>query len=727
MMPSKSNLRLLALVAAILAAVAAPAITETTVCEVRCGYDRSSVTISGYVEDLEVSHAAYANFDIRSGQCEVHVYWNFPGSPKTWLADGAYVEIYGSYEQYNSVYRGPEITAYEVILTSPPPPSSTPATASPAEWTLVPWGAAGEVAGSCYQLTVPRSSILVDCGSFMNNDDMPSSAAGDVLDCDSFPFSPQGVDAVVITHAHDDHLGRLHYLVAAGFDGPIYMTHATAEIYTAKLDDTLYYSCLPDMREAPARNEMRNRIEGMLVEHGYYEQFDVSDGISATFVDAGHIPGSASVVLDMTNGGQTETIVFSGDLGSGFHPFLNAPDSNYFRTIDAAVLVIESTYGASEPREYPDDLYEVFYETVQNELDQHKLVVIPTFALDRTQRVLAALIAGADSGQLQLAKPIGVGGKSSYYLTEKYMEMQMHPEQYEQYFSPGFFDNATFGGFGDIWAFVRENASDSSRETPAGAWDYSVIVTPSGTGSSSYAKELIDAYGTSESVAFLQVGWTPDSSPLGELRDNGQVLSIPGISNVFSGHSDLTGLVEYASAFPSLRRIVITHGDDPLGARAGLEAAVCTRLQEVCVLCPSYGQEIPLLDLEWGCGCEETQFCLDDDCVSASYASSHVGERVWVCGLVADTRRLDSGRTFLNLGNPYPDQDFTVMIEPSQISMFDSALGLRFHENLAGQRICAYGLVSDYDGTPQIIPVQPWQIWCSEFGIEIPAECACSD
>jgi metallo-beta-lactamase family protein len=720
----KNSVRLLILTTVLVAAIVLSAFTATQICELRSGYDQTNVTASGYVNDLQISDNGYANFDVTDGLCQVHVYWNFPGSAPDWLDDGVYVQVNGNYEQYNSIYKGPEIIASQVVSTAKPiTVNQTADTAT--DWTIIPWGAAGEVAGSCYQLTTPSASVLVDCGSFMNYNDMPSTARGDILDCDRFPFDPHDISAVLITHAHDDHTGRLHYLVAYGFTGPIYMTHATAQIYKKKLDDTLRYSCLPDMDEDDARDEMRGYIEDMLVTYGYLEPFEATKGISATFVDAGHIPGSASIVVETDIGEQVETIVFSGDLGSGHHPFLNAPDTEYLSTVTASTVIVESTYGASGPREYPDDLYANFYNAVQSELDHHRLVVIPAFALDRTQRVLAALIESVDTGRLNIAKPIGVGGKSSYYLTLEYMEMQADQEQFEQYFSDDFFNRATFAGQGSTWDFVRKSISDFESETPENARNFSVIVTPSGTGSSSYARRLIDEYGESDKVTFLQVGWVPDWSPLGEIIDSGRVVSIPEVTNVFSGHADISGLVEYVGAFPNLESVIITHGDDPLGARAGLESAIFSKFSQIAVLRPGYGQVIDLLHPELGHSCADTRFCSSTDCVSASSAAEYKGTELRVCGVVAGGRRLDNGRTFLNLGRPYPNQDFTIMIEPSRIAAFDSVLGSNFERNLVGSVVCAYGLVSDYEGTCQIVPKEPWQIWSTKSGTSIPEQCRC--
>jgi Cft2 family RNA processing exonuclease len=518
------------------------------------------------------------------------VYWNFPGSPPSWLSNGAFVEVSGEYQHYNTTYRGPEIIATHAFPIAQRSPSEKPP-AAPNAWAIIPWGAAGEVAGSCYQLTTSTSTILVDCGSHMNWDDMPCDVRSPTLDCDPFPFDPRGIDALIVTHAHDDHTARIHYLVAQGFRGEIHMTEATAKLYHAELDDTLYYSYLPDVREKDRRASIMGSIENLIVEHRYLETFEVARGISATFVDAGHIPGSSSVVLRIETPGQGETLAFSGDIGSGRHPFLNPPDTRALSSTGTSTLIVESTYGSSEPRDYPEDPYGKFYSEVQAALDNEKLVVVPTFALDRTQRVLAALIAGVRTGRLFLEKPIGVGGKSSRYLTESYLAMQSNTSQCGQFFSAEYCSSNWFASA--AWEFIRRTPEDASRETPEHAWDYDVVVTPSGTGSSSYAKELIEAYAEDDRVVFIQVGWVPSWSPLGKLAGTDHVVDV---RDAFSGHADIDGLVAYIRSFPDLERVIITHGDDALVARQGLAAEIRKVLPDVQIVLPEYGQEIPLIE-----------------------------------------------------------------------------------------------------------------------------------
>jgi metallo-beta-lactamase family protein len=570
-------------------AAIAPSATTEFVCMLASARDRAIVTTAGYITDPDTANPDFANFDIQDGDCTVHVYWNFPGEAPDWLSLGTYVSVQGEYWHAHPKHQWePEVVATGVCASSPTVEYANSSVVSDA-WSVTPWGAAGEVAGSCYQVTGPSESVLVDCGSFMNTDDMPTEAGAENRRTDdSFPFDPAAISALIVTHAHADHSDRIHYLVAQGFRGHIYMTEATKAIYLAKLPDTIANSSLPRENWQIAESTITSLIQT----HTYLTPFTVVEGLSAVLVDAGHIPGSASVVLTIASLVGAVTLTFSGDVGTGHHPFLNPPDTSTLRTLGADTLVIESTYAASEPRIYPDDPYGAFYDAVQNALDNGKLVVIPTFALDRTQRVLAALLDGVAAKRIFPERKIGVGGKSSCYLTQKYVDMQANPALYGDCFSETYFSADPFAGAG--WEYIRQPCSDWEDEAVV-PFDYSVIVTPSGSGAgeNSYSAELIERYRRDERVVFIKVGWAPPTSPMG---GGAEGLHIVEVQEAFSGHADVIGLLDFVRALPDLKRVIITHGDDALCARESLASAIRAARPGIEVILPGYGQPIGLPD-----------------------------------------------------------------------------------------------------------------------------------
>jgi len=165
------------------------------------------------------------------------------------------------------------------------------------------WGAARETQGSCYQINVSGSDILVDCGNFMNSGEHDDQV---------FEFVPSQIDSVIITDSDADHCGRLHYLFYQGYQGTVYMTEVTAELYLAQLDDTIQSSSIPDQDKESVKSAIRESIRKV----EYYLSVTVSPEITATFFNAGRIPGSASISLNIEADDEVYHLLFSGDISS---------------------------------------------------------------------------------------------------------------------------------------------------------------------------------------------------------------------------------------------------------------------------------------------------------------------------------------------------------------------------------------------------------------------------
>lgn len=574
--------------------------------------DDTHVALCGVITDSdhwnEDVKPYYANFDIQDSRYRIHVYWTFPSSGKpAWFEPGANVSVSGTYWISHPQHpEEPEIVADSVQPLGKCASCATQSTSASSEppFTLRVWGAAGEVAGSCYQITAGGKNILIDCGSFMNGDDAQLSTTSSIHhDTDPFPFDPASIDAVLLTHAHDDHMGRIQYLYADGFNGKLWMTRATKAIFVAKLSDLITHSHL----SASAQSGLQERIERSIKTVDYGETVTVTQGIDATFVDAGHIPGSASIVLNLQDGKETHTVTFSGDIGSGHHPFLNGPDLASLSSTGTETLVIESTYGDKQ-RDYPKDLYGEFFSQLRQALNKRHLIVIPAFALDRTQRVLAAIGQGMKNGELPNSLKVAVGGKSSCYLTKTYVEFQENPGTYKNYFSNEFWDEKPLES--TFWSYLRGDDCEKTwkEEEDTNFKQFNIIITPSGTGGSSLAKYLIRKYVSDPDVTFIKVGWAPPNSPMGKLASAkpGETIEIDGreylvaaeiidrhdISGVFSGHADQCMLIEYIKSFPKLRTVIITHGEDD--ARDALEKAINDQNPQLEVIKPVYGERIDL-------------------------------------------------------------------------------------------------------------------------------------
>lgn len=252
------------------------------------------------------------------------------------------------------------------------------------------FGAAGEVTGSCHILRVNDQQVLLDCGMIQGG------RKNEARNADPFPFDARKIDAVVLSHAHIDHSGRLPLLVQRGFRGKIHTHNASRDLTSILLRDS---AGLQEM-DAERRNRKRARsgkkpIEplynkgdaeqavGLLKGHRYREPFEPAPGIRVQFFDAGHILGSAVVQVDVTEGEISKRVVFSGDLGQYDTPILRDPISPE----RADLVLMESTYGGRSHRDRAHTITEIG-EIVSEAEHRHGNILIPAFAVGRSQEVM---------------------------------------------------------------------------------------------------------------------------------------------------------------------------------------------------------------------------------------------------------------------------------------------------------------------------------------------------
>ncbi|MEL7536129.1 MAG: MBL fold metallo-hydrolase [Pseudomonadota bacterium] len=250
------------------------------------------------------------------------------------------------------------------------------------------FGAAGEVTGSCHILHVAGRKILLDCGMIQG------SRRDERRNADPFPFEAGDVDAVVLSHAHLDHSGRLPLLVRRGFRNSIFVQNASLDLANVLLRDAASLA----ERDAESENRRRQRagrdpVKPLFVESDakqvikqmvglkYAQPQEVIPGVTVTFHDAGHILGSAIVELVATERDLTRRIVFSGDLGQYDTPVLRDPVS----LPEADLVLMESTYGASHHRERAVTFDEI--GAIVRDSDKGN-IIIPAFAVGRSQELL---------------------------------------------------------------------------------------------------------------------------------------------------------------------------------------------------------------------------------------------------------------------------------------------------------------------------------------------------
>lgn len=249
------------------------------------------------------------------------------------------------------------------------------------------FGAAGEVTGSCHILEVGGRRVLLDCGMIQGG------RKDEVRNRDPFPFEAADIDAVVLSHAHLDHCGRLPLLVKRGFRGPIYAQRASCELVAilladaARLEerDAAYLSRKLDRNIKPLFTfEDGQAVIEQLRPQAYGEPFEATPGVRGVFRDAGHIIGSCVVEAHLEAQGVKRTLVFSGDLGQYDGPILRDPES----PAHADVVLMESTYGDRRHRAREDTIAELGQILASAEEGN---VLIPAFAIGRSQEVLYQL------------------------------------------------------------------------------------------------------------------------------------------------------------------------------------------------------------------------------------------------------------------------------------------------------------------------------------------------
>ncbi len=287
-------------------------------------------------------------------------------------------------------------------------------------------GAAREVTGSCHLLHVNGHTVALDCGMFQGR--RKESAEKNK----ALPIPIDQIDAVVLSHAHIDHSGRLPFLVAQGYTRTIWATSATRDLCAVMLADSAHIQEKDAEFLARRKKEFIEPLYGMrhatrtmelMVGIPYNKPFDVVPGIVATYVDAGHILGSASVILDCTEGGVTKRLVFSGDIGRSGLAIIRDP----VPPVGAHAVIMESTYG-NRDHESVDGARARLAEVVRSTAARGGRVLIPAFAVGRTQEILYNLHSLVREGAIP-SIPIYVDSPLAIDTTTVF---QLHPETYDQ-------------------------------------------------------------------------------------------------------------------------------------------------------------------------------------------------------------------------------------------------------------------------------------------------------
>ena len=430
-------------------------------------------------------------------------------------------------------------------------------------------GAAKNVTGSRYLLKTNNTTILVDCGMYQERDYRARN-------WEPFPVNPSSIDIVLLTHAHVDHCGFLPKLVKDGFNGKIYCTEATAEIVEIVLMDSAKIQ-LEDSKYKKKRHKREGRngpyphkplytvddsiaTIKLLKKIRYNKETDISNTVSATFYDAGHILGSAMIKIKVEENNETRTILFSGDIGRPDKVILNDPTR--FKAAD--YVVMESTYGNryhQEVRDIDDSLEEVVNETY----NAGGNIVIPSFAIERAQELLYEL------NLLLLERRIPplmvfVDSPMANKVTQVFRN---HPELFDKEMTEMLNDNHS------PFSFKNLKTTNSVQESKAinGIRGTSIIIAGSGMCTGGRVKHHIANNITNPKGTLLFVGYQAMGTLGRIILDGAEEIRLFGkrfpIKNKvkriegFSAHAGKDELYEWVTSLETApRQVFITHGEE---------------------------------------------------------------------------------------------------------------------------------------------------------------------
>ena len=428
-------------------------------------------------------------------------------------------------------------------------------------------GAAGDVTGSAYHVVTKDASVLVDCGFFQGGKKEKA------MNRSNAKLEGGKLDAVILTHGHLDHIGRLPLLTRKGYKGPIYATRPTLDIATLILKDSLALQKQDLKRENQKRAQAKlppleplfeeadvRKLKPLATAVKYNKPFDVAPGIKARLVDAGHVIGSASVELTVTENGHKKVVVFSGDLGPRGAPLLNDPEP--FK--DADVVIMESTYGDRNHRSMHDTAIEG-REIIAKAIQDKAKVLVPVFAVGRTQ-LLLYLLAGAFKRKTLPPFPIYLDSPMAIEATRVY-------GRNNELFDTEALEMVSSGDLRKHLASARACPKPGDSRALNNVKGPSLIMAGSGMCNGGRIMHHLRHNLPIPETAVLIVGFQSQGTLGRKLVDGAKTVRIFGeeipvrasihTMGGFSAHADQNGLIEWFGYMaPSRPRTIITHGED---------------------------------------------------------------------------------------------------------------------------------------------------------------------
>ena len=463
-------------------------------------------------------------------------------------------------------------------------------------------GANREVTGSRHLLEINGLNILLDCGLYQErrNEEKEKNK--------NFHFEAKDVDIVLLSHAHIDHSGNLPNLVKQGFDGPIYCTHATADLLEYMLGDSAHIQ----EREAEYINKKLRKKAKVETAEPLYSEEDVADTLPMThgvpyddcidlghdvtvcFREAGHILGSALLILkfkDHDDDNKEKTFVFTGDLGRQNMPLIRDP----YEVLEADYLLTESTYG-NRLHESILEAEGKLADVVNRTIARGGKVLIPAFSLGRTQEIIYSLHKMFHDGRIPESLPIYVDSPLSVNLTSVFRQhLGVLDEETQKLF---------VGEHDDPFGFERLKYISSVEESKALNNHQGPCIIISSSGMVEHGRILHHLKNSIEDYrnAILIVGYQAQHTLGRKLVEGQKEVKIFGenhkvkietvVMNAYSAHADRSDLLDFAAKIKGLKKIILVHGEED--SAEALKKAMMDNAIAPDIVIPNFGEMLEL-------------------------------------------------------------------------------------------------------------------------------------
>jgi metallo-beta-lactamase family protein len=422
-------------------------------------------------------------------------------------------------------------------------------------------GAARNVTGSQHLLEINGYRLLLDCGLYQGTREESYKINS------RFSYEPSELDAVLLSHAHIDHSGNLPGLTNQGYEGPIYATYVTAHLTDVMLQDSASIQESEEDRNSNGGNlrplytfKDAERVQEQMKGKAYNRPFEPVPGVKARFVEAGHILGSASIVLDVEESGKKTRLWYSGDIGRPLLPLVRDP----VLPKKADYLIMESTYGDTL-HQSPEEAYQELRQVLLRTFERNGKIIIPAFAVGRTQELVYKLHEMIEAGDLPKV-PVFVDSPLAINVSDIFAEHpQYFDEEARQFMQEG---NDPLGFNLLTYTYtVDESKAIDNLDGPL------VIIASSGMAEGGriihhLAHNIGDPRNTILIVSYQAPGTLGRQLAEGESKVNifgnsfqrkAEVVNIRG----FSAHAGQDDLVEYAKASrDTLKGVFLVHGEE---------------------------------------------------------------------------------------------------------------------------------------------------------------------